>query len=902
MAFDQIGLEAVLEGVNDFVSGGEEVNGAVAAMGGAMDLGSSVISGAGDLIGGALSGLITTALSFASAAGGALVDFFSDSFSGALEAEQTIARLGQVIESTGGIAGVTVDEAKYLADEFKHLAGGSDDAVLSIIDMGLRMGTISEEEMPAFIQSTLDLGAVMGDSAKAAQLMARAQEDPVGVLGALRKAGILVNESTEAQIKAMMDAGDTAGAYALLMGTVEAATAGAAETMANTTAGQWAIFKETIADAGETIMGAFLPALNGILTSLAPLIPVIESVGASIAVVIQDLISGDVGVAFDDLRESIYSIGLQLGFSKIEIQAFNQILTDAWNFIQANVPLVQATFETVFASVQSVFETVSAFVTDTLMPAIATIWEQTGLQLPSAQETFEGVMNAIVSVTRTVTDFITNTLIPILTTAVDWVVANWPMIQSKMEEIWAAVQPVLQATVDFFVNTLIPNFQEVVGWVIENWPMIQIKIEEVMTAINTVISAVINEVVPFVVEKFTEIKAWVDTNWPLIQSAIETVIKAISSVITDVVNGIQTFWEAHLTTIKTVAQAIWDAIKLNIDSTIALIEGIIKTAMQLITGDWEGAWETIKETANTIWENMKTQIDTSIHAIQTVVQDVIDSLKIWWGTKWDEMKTAVATIIADILASLTTKINEIKTAFTSIDWVGIGSSIISGIQSGIAGAVQDLVNAAAQAALDAFNAAQAALGIHSPSTLFVTLGKQTMQGMAKGILDNTYIVENEIVKGIATITNRAIGALTHAAPGIESASNKLSDSIMIGLGLREVCDEVGKAAEDIGSQCLPDGIQGDLGLGLGLGLQEVYDEVGKVVEDIGNQCLPESIRGGLGLGLSTSGSVDPVSTGEIGAGGNTTYTGNTYQYAPTYGGAPVSPERDFAIMQVMPIG
>lgn len=263
-----------------------------------------------DGIGSVLAGFGSIAVEAASMAAEALGEFFADSFAGALEAEQTLARLGQVIESTGGIAGVTVQDAEALADEFKNLAGGSDDAIISIIDMGLRMGTISEDEMPAFIQTTLDLGSVMGDTARASQILARAQEDPIGTLGALRKAGILVSEEMEAQIKAMVKSGDTAGAYSLLMDRVGEATEGAAETMANTTAGQWAIFQETIADAGETIVGAFLPALNGILAGFMPLVPIISEVATVIGNIIGDFIAtgGDFGTVIDNVREGFAGI------------------------------------------------------------------------------------------------------------------------------------------------------------------------------------------------------------------------------------------------------------------------------------------------------------------------------------------------------------------------------------------------------------------------------------------------------------------------------------------------------------------------------------------------------------------------------------------------------------------
>ena len=73
-------------------------------------------------------------------------------------------------------------------------------------------------------------------------------------------------------------------------------------------------------------------------------------------------------------------------------------------------------------------------------------------------------------------------------------------------------------------------------------------------------------------------------------------------------------------------------------------------------------------------------------------------------------------------------------AFTTGDWNGVGANIINGIIGGIGSALGGLVNAALNAALSAFNAAKAALGIHSPSRLFRDeIGRMIPQGMAVGI-------------------------------------------------------------------------------------------------------------------------------------------------------------------------
>jgi hypothetical protein len=78
--------------------------------------------------------------------------------------------------------------------------------------------------------------------------------------------------------------------------------------------------------------------------------------------------------------------------------------------------------------------------------------------------------------------------------------------------------------------------------------------------------------------------------------------------------------------------------------------------------------------------------------------------------------------------------------FSGINWEGVGSSIADGIAAGITAGTPAIVAAAEAAALAALDAANAALGIQSPSKEFMVSGKMTMLGMALGVTKNTATV------------------------------------------------------------------------------------------------------------------------------------------------------------------
>jgi hypothetical protein len=79
-------------------------------------------------------------------------------------------------------------------------------------------------------------------------------------------------------------------------------------------------------------------------------------------------------------------------------------------------------------------------------------------------------------------------------------------------------------------------------------------------------------------------------------------------------------------------------------------------------------------------------------------------------------------------------------AWLSVDWGGIGTSIVQGIASGISAGAAWIADAATGAANAALNAAKNALGINSPSLAFMEVGRDMGAGMVEGM--------NQMQKGV----------------------------------------------------------------------------------------------------------------------------------------------------------
>lgn len=603
------GAQESAEGIDDSAESLDDADEALVEFTDSADEAGSSFDAASEIIIGGLRKIGEIAVESFLSAGAAFGDFVADSFAGALDAEKVMARLNAQIKAQGSSAAVTAEQAGELADQYKHLAGGSDDAILSAEAVLLKFNQISGETFPQTIKVSADLAALMGtDVASAAQTLGFALETGGDGLARIAKqTGAFTDEELK-NIKAMQEAGDIAGAQKAILNNLEDAIGGTADALASTTAGQWQIFQETISDAGEGIAGALLPAISQLVNGLKPVLFVVEDLAGAFSTFITAFSeTGDITEALDSLMEfdSVRAIFSALGVSGKDFYTNSALIGDAFEYISNSAGIA--------------LSSIGDFVNNTFIPAIKSIGDSAGVTLPTAQEVFEGVMNGIVTASQLVSDFIVNTLVPGMTVAVDWVVANWPAIQAT--------------------------------------------IEEVVNAIQTVITTVLAEVIPFAVSEFEKIKAWTDENWPLIQQTIDTVINAISGIVESVTGAIASFWEEHGETLKSLAKTFWENIKISIDNNINAILGIIKAVMQLINGDWEGAWNTVKATAETIWEGINTQIDNAVNALWPIIDAAIQIIKSGWESVWTSISSFVSEKMEEVRKAIDEKINAAKTAF-----------------------------------------------------------------------------------------------------------------------------------------------------------------------------------------------------------------------------------------------
>lgn len=99
---------------------------------------------------------------------------------------------------------------------------------------------------------------------------------------------------------------------------------------------------------------------------------------------------------------------------------------------------------------------------------------------------------------------------------------------------------------------------------------------------------------------------------------------------------------------------------------------------------------------------------------------------------------------------------EIMNAARMGDWGGVGWAIVQGIARGIEANIYLVINAAYNAAMSAYNAAMRALRARSPSQLFADVGENIMAGMAEGIANSTGLAVSAMQNAISAVSMPAI--------------------------------------------------------------------------------------------------------------------------------------------------
>lgn len=193
-----------------------------------------------------------------------------DAFAAAEEGQRVDATLQQVTTSMGLFGAGTdsvVGRLQAFATEQMKLTGVDDDVIKSAQTKLMtfkELGASAGETGGMFdraTQASMDMATVFGgDASSKAVMLGKALNDPIKGVSALSRVGVQFTDDQKKMIEGMMEAGDIAGAQAIIMGEVETQVGGAAA--ASATAGD--IMAASWDDTVQALGTALLPALEAV--------------------------------------------------------------------------------------------------------------------------------------------------------------------------------------------------------------------------------------------------------------------------------------------------------------------------------------------------------------------------------------------------------------------------------------------------------------------------------------------------------------------------------------------------------------------------------------------------------------------------------------------------------------
>lgn len=152
------------------------------------------------------------------------------------EAKDAMGQVTAALKSMGNQAGQTKDSLADMATGIMRNSLYDDDDILRKVTANLlTFGKIANDEFRRAQIAAADLATRMdGDLQAATILVGKALNDPVRGMGALRKAGVQLDESQQKLVKSMVATGNVAGAQRILLGELEAQFGGAAKAAQDT--------------------------------------------------------------------------------------------------------------------------------------------------------------------------------------------------------------------------------------------------------------------------------------------------------------------------------------------------------------------------------------------------------------------------------------------------------------------------------------------------------------------------------------------------------------------------------------------------------------------------------------------------------------------------------------------
>lgn len=238
-------------------------------------------------------------------------------------------------------------------------------------------------------------------------------------------------------------------------------------------------------------------------------------------------------------------------------------------------------------------------------------------------------------------------------------------------------------------------------------------------------------------------------------NAFNSAKEAVTSSVETLKNNVITAWDNLKSSVSSTVEKLksditkaWDNIKSAISKALDSIKSTVKSAWDNVKSTVTSSLDSIKSTVTSVWESIKSAITNALNSIKSNVSSAFENIKSTISNTLNSAKTTAQTAITNVVRTITDTLRGAISQVTTI-----GSQIVRGLANGILSGVSTVINAAVSVVSKAIAAAKSALGIHSPSRVFMEIGDQTVDGLTIGLKKNTKHAADAAAMTAASVTD-----------------------------------------------------------------------------------------------------------------------------------------------------
>lgn len=604
-----------------------------------------------------LSGIQSVATS--AAAGLAVVGvgkFLAESVKAAAESQAVAKQTEAVIRSTGGAAKVTADQVGTLSERLSRKHAVDDEVVQSGANLLLTFTNVRNavgKNNDIFNQATditvdmtaaMNGGTVSQEGLKASSIqVGKALNDPIKGISALSRVGVTFTEQQKEQIKAMVAAGDTAGAQKIILAELRKEFAGSAAAAAT----PWQRLQIVLGNLQEEIGAKLLPVAAKLADWLLKSIDFVGQnsgafkalgvvIGAFTGLILANIAATKAKIAWDTAWAAGTKIvaGAQWLLNAALTANPIGIVVVAIGALVAALVIAYKRSETFRNIVDGVFRWFRTFIPAALKAVEDTVqrWADNvrnffSTRLKAVEDTVQRWANNIRNFFSTTLRTIENTVQGWATNIRNFFSGLWNAILDRTTSTWNTIRSFL-TNIFNAVRTIVTSYFNAYRTVITaSWNTIRTVTTFVWNTVWTFLTNILNALVSFFQARFTVLRNNLQVAWTAIRTLISVTWNAIRNFLTVIVNGIVSFFQTRWTNLQNNLGVTWTAIRTLVSAGINFVRDRITSVSNTIRDIWNRVWDGVRDKASGVWGSLRSGASGFVSAFGGVFDNIVGKIK-----------------------------------------------------------------------------------------------------------------------------------------------------------------------------------------------------------------------------------------------------------------------------------